>query len=126
VIFEEPDHLSVTVTVTVRRGVTVVSVVGELDGMVADLLRRHFAAALAAAADALVLDLGKVSFCSAAILRVLLQTTAAAAEAGVACAIVGDHRAVVRPIELAGLGSVLRPLASVDLTREPVIVDSRR
>lgn len=117
-IFADPNYNPVTVTVTVRGGVTVASVVGDLDGMVAGLLRHRLGTVLATVSGALIVDLGRVGFCSAAILRVLLEVVANADKAGVVCAIVGEQRAVARPIELAGLEAALNPLPDVDAARD--------
>lgn len=92
---------------------TTVSVTGDLDMTVADRLWRHLSTALASTPPALIIDLGAVSFCSASILEILVEITTAARVADVACVIVSDRRAVRRPITIAGLDPVLRPLPSL-------------
>ncbi|GLY47845.1 STAS domain-containing protein [Lentzea sp. NBRC 102530] len=98
--------------------VTVATVSGELDSVSSGFLSRHLEAAVAARPHALILDFAAVGFCSAAVLRVLVETTAAADSAGVRWALVSDHRAVLRPIELTGLEVSLHPLPTVAAARQ--------
>jgi anti-anti-sigma factor len=105
------------ITLTVHTDVVVASVTGELDAVAVGPLRSRLGEALRNTRSALILDLTGVSVCSAAILQVLLDITAAADAAGVSCAIVSERRAVLRPIELAGLGAVLRTVPTLAAAR---------
>ncbi|ACU36542.1 STAS domain-containing protein [Actinosynnema mirum] len=102
-----------TITASSSSEVTVVTATGELDGAVTDRLRHHLAEAVADTPPALIIDFGEVSFCSAAVLGVLVEITAAAETADVRWAVVSDQRAVRRPTTLSGLDPVLLPMTSV-------------
>jgi anti-anti-sigma factor len=102
-----------TVLSTSSPGAVVVTVIGEVDMSVTDCLRTSLFEALTTASRAMIIDLSMVSFASAAMLRVLVEVTAAARAAGVGCAIVSDQHAVRRIIHLAGLDPVLRPWPSL-------------
>ncbi|WP_156755343.1 STAS domain-containing protein [Actinokineospora pegani] len=58
-------------------------------------------------ADVLVLDLSEVSFLDSAGLSLLVEQHKRCAEHGVALRLVADSPAVLRPIELTGLDSLL-------------------
>lgn len=107
------QYTPTAITVSDDRGTVIVSVAGDLDRSVADMVRHRFSAALTHASSGLILDLTAVTLCPAAILRVLLDVMAAADSAGVGCVIVAGQRAVRRPVALTGLTSVLHPLPSL-------------
>ncbi|AXX31770.1 STAS domain-containing protein [Actinosynnema pretiosum subsp. pretiosum] len=86
----------------------VVRVSGELDASTTGPLRARLLDEVSRAPSALVVDLGAVTFCSAAGLSLLLATTADAERLGVPWAVVGAQRAVRRPVTAAGLDAVLR------------------
>jgi anti-anti-sigma factor len=107
-----------TLTVTTTHDSTVVAATGDLDGTVADHLLARLADELALRPQSLVVDLTRVGFCSARILRVLLTTSADAHAAGVPCVIVSDQRAVRRPIAVLGLDHLLQVQGSLAAARE--------
>ena len=69
---EGPECLTVVVSVSQRVDHTVVTVSGEVDPLVADVLRSVGAQLLARSESHVVVDLERVSFCDAAGLRALL------------------------------------------------------
>ncbi|MEA5366845.1 STAS domain-containing protein [Amycolatopsis sp., V23-08] len=107
-----------TLTVTTTHDSTVVAATGDLDGAVADHLLARLSEELALRPQALVVDLTRVGFCSARILRVLLTTSADAHAAGIPCVIVSDQRAVRRPIAVLGLDHLLQVQENLAAARE--------
>jgi anti-anti-sigma factor len=107
-----------TLTVTTTHDSTVVAATGDLDGAVADHLLARLADELGMRPQALLVDLTRVSFCSARVLRVLLTTSADAHAAGIPCVLVSDQRAVRRPIAVLGLDHLLQVQGSLAAARE--------
>ncbi|MDT7800075.1 MAG: hypothetical protein QOI78_3508 [Actinomycetota bacterium] len=107
-----------TLTVTTTHDSTVVAATGDLDFIVADHLLARLSDELALRPQALVVDLTRVGFCSARILRVLLTTSADAHAAGIPCVIVSDQRAVRRPIAVLGLDHLLQVQENLAAARE--------
>ncbi|RSD11995.1 STAS domain-containing protein [Amycolatopsis eburnea] len=87
-----------TVTVTATGESTVLAAVGDLDQDVAERLFARLNAELLKRPRALLIDLTRVGFCSAAALRILLLITAEAHAAGIPCVIASDQHSVRRPI----------------------------
>ncbi|UOZ03159.1 STAS domain-containing protein [Amycolatopsis sp. WQ 127309] len=107
-----------TLTVTTTHDSTVVAATGDLDGAVAEHLLGRLADEVALRPRALVIDLSRVAFCSARVLRVLLTTSADAHAAGIPCVLVSDQRAVLRPIAVLGLDHLLQVQPSLAAARE--------
>ncbi|WP_285483847.1 STAS domain-containing protein [Amycolatopsis sp. NBRC 101858] len=97
-----------TFTVTSTADSTVVSATGSLDSTVAEHLLDRLSDEIALRPSALLVDLTRVGFCSARILRALLVASAEAHAAGIPCAIVSDQHAVRRPISLLELDHLLQ------------------
>jgi anti-anti-sigma factor len=93
----------VTLTVTTTRERTVVTATGELDNAVADRLHKCLNREIALRPQAVIVDLSRVCFCSAGIIRVLLGAQSHARADGVPCAVVSASRAMTRPIAALGL-----------------------
>jgi anti-sigma B factor antagonist len=96
-----------TLTVTTTRASTVVTATGELDNAITERLQECLIKGISARPRAFIMDLSRVSFCSAGTVRVLLTAHSHARAEGIACAVVSSHRAVVRPISALGLGHLL-------------------
>ncbi|MGW4529142.1 STAS domain-containing protein [Amycolatopsis sp. NPDC004378] len=113
------------VTITAREldDTTVITVSGELDATVVDDLRQHLTTGLNSAA-AMIVDLTVVTFCSVAILRALLDTKVAARSAAVPCAIVSNHRTVLRAIIVNGLWSELTLHRTLDAAMDSLSDDA--
>jgi anti-sigma B factor antagonist len=94
--------------VTTTAEATVVTAAGDLDlavtGRLATLLE------VRRSSPALVFDASAVTFCSARVLTILLDT----ASAGVPFAVAGRCRALLRPIAVLGLASLLPVHRSVE------------
>lgn len=106
---------ALTVTLdTARPGVSVLSVVGEVDLLTAPMLRDAVAQALEASPAHLVVDLSAVSFMGALGLTVLAEAQRGAEEQRVALDAVVRTRAVRRVLELSGLHAMLRCHDSVE------------
>ncbi|PRX45399.1 anti-anti-sigma factor [Prauserella shujinwangii] len=84
------------------RGCTVATVVGEIDACTLADLRAAFRERPGDESGALVVDLSRVSFCSAAGLRLLLELLDQAILAGAPFALVFGSGAVRRPLEVLG------------------------
>jgi anti-sigma B factor antagonist len=89
---------------------------GEIDISSVGRLRDTVEEALSAADDVpVVLDMVQVDFMASAGIGILLAVTRAAKERGRPLRIVvGDNRAVLRPLQVAGLDRVLELYASLD------------
>jgi anti-anti-sigma factor len=98
----------VTLTVTTTWESAVLTAAGSLDLAVADHLLDRLSDEIALRPRAVVVDLSQVTFCSARILRTLLEASAQAHAAEVPFVLVSDQRAVRRPIELLRLGHLLQ------------------
>jgi anti-anti-sigma factor len=107
-----------TLTVTTTHDSTVVAATGDLDGTVADHLLGRLSEEIGLRPRALVVDLSRVSFCSARVLRVLLTASADAHAAGIPCVIVSDQHAVLRPIAVLGLDHLLQVQGSLPAARK--------
>ncbi|MER5261742.1 STAS domain-containing protein [Actinosynnema sp. NPDC002837] len=98
------------IRVTRAGDVLVIGVAGEVDIDTTPEVRAAVLSGLAERPSALVLDLSGVSFFSSAGLSLLLETRARVDT----LAVVATARAVLRPIQLTSLGSLLTVFGSVD------------
>ncbi|OXM61185.1 STAS domain-containing protein [Amycolatopsis vastitatis] len=98
---------TVTLTVTTTRERAVVAATGELDNAVAQRLHECLTQEILLRPHVLIVDLSRVDFCSAGIVRVLLDTHSHARAEGIPCAVVSTRRAVARPISALGLGHLV-------------------
>ncbi|HEV2781188.1 MAG TPA: STAS domain-containing protein [Actinophytocola sp.] len=104
-------------TVTVDRpgdGVAVLHVAGEVDLLTAGTLGERIRANLGSESRVLVLDLTEVSFLGSAGLAEIVSASQSAAERGARIMLVATNRAVLRPMEVTGLLSVLPVFQTVD------------
>ena len=92
------------------RGIVVLD--GEIDAHTAPQLAEHVATFPTGFDDGLVIDLANVTFMDSSGLRILMDLTARAAEAGVAMVLRSPSRPVARIIEISGLDGVLSVQAS--------------
>lgn len=100
------ELLSVPV-VAVRPGVLVVAPAGEVDMTTAPLLRDAAFGAVDAEPEGVVVDLSGLTFCGSTGLVVLMDAQTHAHHAGVRFCTAGAGRAVLRVLQLTGLGPVL-------------------
>ena len=102
-------HTSELVTVTVSTSDTVVRVTaaGEIDSTSAPVLREHRDIVLDGGAPEFVIDLVQVSFLDSAGLCVLAAAHRRAGERGVRMRVLASSRAVIRPLQITGLWSLL-------------------
>jgi anti-sigma B factor antagonist len=96
-----PGAVALTVITTCE--LTVVAATGDLDNAVAGRLRECLAGEVLLRPGGLIVDLSRAGFCSAGIIRVLLETQRHARADGIPCAVVSARRAVVRPVTALGL-----------------------
>ncbi|TKJ34962.1 STAS domain-containing protein [Blastococcus sp. CCUG 61487] len=102
----DPGHL-VHVDV-VPHGTTLrLTVRGEVDSSSAPVLERHLDAAFAGTTEELVVDLREVTFLDSAGLCVLANAHRRAAEQKATMRVLAATRAVVRPLQITGLWSLL-------------------
>jgi anti-anti-sigma factor len=104
--------------VTTEAGVTTVAVTGEIDLAVVGRLTARLDAEIDRAPAGLIIDLSAVTFCSSHGLSALVAAGTRSQAAGVACVVVSEQRAVLRPIMLMGLDKILRLRATVAEARE--------
>lgn len=98
---------------TVRDGVLIATIAGDLDYVVTPRLRRRLAGSVDAAVSVLVLDLDGVTLLSAAAMETLLELDHLASSFGCEVRVVASTRAVLRPLTLLRLDRRLRLRASV-------------
>ncbi|MEO6086361.1 MAG: STAS domain-containing protein [Umezawaea sp.] len=101
-------------TTDVVRGVPVVHCSGEVDMTTAPAMGDAVDLLLDQRPPALVIDLGSVRFLSSAGLAVLVATAQTAGRAGVVLAVAAATRAVLRALEVSGVGTILTLCATVD------------
>ncbi|HVV24538.1 MAG TPA: STAS domain-containing protein [Pseudonocardiaceae bacterium] len=109
---EQDGTAVLTISSSVRDGIVVVSLVGELDMSTAD----DAAVALREAtvsARAVVVDMTGLRFFASAGVNVLLQLRRDMDEKGVTVRLVADQRAVLRPLELMGMADLFLVHVSV-------------
>ncbi|NUT93137.1 MAG: STAS domain-containing protein [Saccharothrix sp.] len=104
----------------VRGAAVVLHVSGELDQQTSAVLEGHLrqAEALVRPPGPVVVDLGGVTFFGSSGLSLMLTHHLRCAGRGTCLRLVAGHRAVLRPIEVTDLGSVLSVLPSVERALE--------
>ncbi|MEV6640702.1 STAS domain-containing protein [Amycolatopsis sp. NPDC051371] len=102
-----PSYEFPSLTVTTTRETTVVAARGELDNAVAERLQDCLTREIRLRPRALVVDLSQVDFCSAGIIRVLLDAHDHGRVDGVPFAVISARRAVQRPISALGLDHLM-------------------
>jgi anti-anti-sigma factor len=95
----------------------VVTVCGELDMKTAPAVRRQFTDQLHAHPAGLIADLGPVTFCASAGLRVLAEVRDLTSAARIPFAVVTAERIVLRALEVSRLETVLTVCPTVDHAR---------
>jgi anti-sigma B factor antagonist len=93
---------------------TVVRIVGNVDGLTADVLLREFSAQVSQGNSRLVGDLSGVEYTSSAGLRALLATLKEARSNGGDLRLAAVHPPVLRILELSGFTSILKLYTDVD------------
>ncbi|WP_103349721.1 STAS domain-containing protein [Amycolatopsis sp. CA-128772] len=94
-------------TVTTTADAATVAVTGDLDLSSMARLQERLDEELALRPAALIIDLTAVGFCSSGGLSVLVNAVTSAHARGIACAVIANQRAVVRPIKLLSLDRIL-------------------
>jgi anti-sigma B factor antagonist len=97
----------VTIDVSTSDSVARISAVGEIDSTSAPVLRDHIEAALAGDVQQFVVDLVGVTFLDSAGLCVLAAAHRKAAAQGMGMQVLAASRAVIRPLQITGLWSLL-------------------
>jgi anti-sigma B factor antagonist len=103
----------ITTSVAHREGVAVVSVGGEIDLSTAPAFEAVIAEALEEHPPVLVIDLSEVTFMASVGLRVLAATQEKVGKS-IQLAVVADHAAASRPMQLTGLDNVISLYPTVD------------
>lgn len=104
---DPPTSELVTVTVSTSDTVVRVTAAGEIDSTSAPVLREHLDIVLESGAPEFVVDLVQVSFLDSAGLCVLAAAHRRAGERGVRMRVLASSRAVIRPLQITGLWSLL-------------------
>jgi anti-sigma B factor antagonist len=104
---DPPTSELVTVTVSTSDAVARVTAAGEVDSTSAPVLREHLDIVLESGAQEFVVDLVQVSFLDSAGLCVLAAAHRRAGERGVRMRVLASSRAVIRPLQITGLWSLL-------------------
>ena len=104
---DPPTSELVTVTVSTSDTVVRVTAAGEIDSTSAPVLREHIDIVLESGAEEFVVDLVQVSFLDSAGLCVLAAAHRRAGERGVRMRVLASSRAVIRPLQITGLWSLL-------------------
>jgi anti-sigma B factor antagonist len=104
---DPPTSELVTVTVSTSETVVRVTAAGEVDSTSAPVLREQIDAVLDSGAPEFVVDLVQVSFLDSAGLCVLAAAHRRAGERGIRMRVLASSRAVIRPLQITGLWSLL-------------------
>jgi anti-sigma B factor antagonist len=104
---DPPTSELVTVTVSTSDTVVRVTAAGEVDSTSAPVLREQIDAVLDSGAPEFVVDLVQVSFLDSAGLCVLAAAHRRAGERGIRMRVLASSRAVIRPLQITGLWSLL-------------------
>ena len=104
---DPPTSELVTVTVSTSGTVVRVTAAGEVDSTSAPVLREQIDAVLDSGAPEFVVDLVRVSFLDSAGLCVLAGAHRRAGERGIRMRVFASSRAVIRPLQITGLWSLL-------------------
>jgi len=97
----------VTIDVSISDSVARISAVGEIDSTSAPVLRERLEDVLAGDVQQLVVDLVGVTFLDSAGLCVLAAAHRKAATQGIGMQVLAASRAVIRPLQITGLWSLL-------------------
>ena len=103
----------ITTSVEHREGVALVGIGGEIDLSTAPAFEAVIAEALEEDPRVLVIDLSEVTFMASVGLRVLAATQEKVGKS-IQLAVVADHSAASRPMQLTGLDSVISLYPTVD------------
>ena len=104
---DPPTSELVTVTVSTSDTLVRVTAAGEIDSTSAPVLREHLDIVLDSGAPEFVVDLVQVSFLDSAGLCVLAAAHRRAGERGTRMRVLASSRAVIRPLQITGLWSLL-------------------
>jgi anti-sigma B factor antagonist len=104
---DPPTSELVTVTVSTSGTVVRVTAAGEVDSTSAPVLREQIDAVIDSAAPEFVVDLVQVTFLDSAGLCVLAGAHRRAGERGIRMRVFASSRAVIRPLQITGLWSLL-------------------
>ena len=104
---DPPTSELVTVTVSTSDTVVRVTAAGEVDSTSAPVLREQIDAVLDSGAPEFVVDLVQVTFLDSAGLCVLAGAHRRAGERGIRMRVFASSRAVIRPLQITGLWSLL-------------------
>src|ERR1700730_14161709 len=103
----------ITTSVAHREGVAVVSIGGEIDLSTAPAFEAVIAEALEEDPAALVIELSEVTFMASVGLRILAATQEEVGKS-IPLAVVADHAAASRPMQLTGLDNVISMSPTLD------------
>jgi anti-anti-sigma factor len=103
-----------TIRTTDLDTVSVVEVTGEIDMANANQLLALLTAAIDRCPAALVVDLSGTAFFYSAGINALVSTANRAQDHGVALLVVADHRAVLQPLRLTGVDTLLTLRPTLD------------
>lgn len=98
---------------------SVTRVRGDIDYLVAPVLRRHLLEHIASARSVLVVDLSGVTLLSAAAIQALATVCSVAPEQGVEVRLVAASRVVLRPLQLTGMDEHLPLYPTIDAATRP-------
>lgn len=104
---DPPTSELVTVTVSTSDTVVRVAAAGEVDSTSAPVLREQIDAVIDSGAPEFVVDLVQVTFLDSAGLCVLAAAHRRAGERGMRMRVLASSRAVIRPLQITGLWSLL-------------------
>jgi anti-sigma B factor antagonist len=104
----DPPTDLVTVDVSGSADEVLLAATGEIDSSSAPVLRKHLDAVLEGGASEITIDLRNVTFLDSAGLCVLASAHRRASAADVRMRVLASSRAVIRPLQITGLWSLLR------------------
>ena len=104
---DPPTSELVTVTVSTSDTVVRVTAAGEVDSTSAPVLREQIDAVIDNGAPEFVVDLVQVTFLDSAGLCVLAAAHRRAGDRGIRMRVLASSRAVIRPLQITGLWSLL-------------------
>jgi anti-sigma B factor antagonist len=104
---DPPTSDLVTIEVTITGSTARVAAAGEIDSTSAPVLRERLEPLLDGGIEAFVVDLVQVTFLDSAGLCVLAATHRRAVEQDIRMHVVAASRAVIRPMQITGLWSLL-------------------
>jgi anti-sigma B factor antagonist len=104
----------VQVEVSKRNQVTIIAVAGSIDALSAEDVREHYISLLDQGEKRLVADLSQVDFMSSAGLRVILDVSKRARQAGGDLRLAGASTSVEKMLKISGFMSILKCFPSAD------------